>query len=80
MRIDLPTCNLKTCKYFAFGNCSGKEKYDTCEYTRLNVAMERIVERLKELSNYHDFSNDKKDIAKCIAYQRAIEIVKEELG
>ena len=33
MRIDLPLCNLKTCRYCFDGNCTDKIKYEQCEYT-----------------------------------------------
>lgn len=33
MRIDLPLCNLKTCRYSFDGNCTDKIKYEECEYT-----------------------------------------------
>ncbi len=33
MRIDLPLCNLKTCRYSFDGNCTDKIKYEQCEYT-----------------------------------------------
>ena len=33
MRIDLPLCNLKTCRYSFDGNCTRKDKYAWCEHT-----------------------------------------------
>lgn len=35
MRIDLPFCNLKTCRYCFDGNCRDKNRYDGCDYARL---------------------------------------------
>lgn len=35
MRIDLPQCNLKTCRYCFDGNCTNKVKYEICEYAFL---------------------------------------------
>lgn len=35
MRIDLPTCNLKTCRYCFDHNCTNKIEYDRCEYQLL---------------------------------------------
>ena len=32
MRIDLPTCGFKSCKYCFDGNCTKKVEYDRCEY------------------------------------------------
>ena len=35
MRADLPLCDFKNCKYQFDGNCTVKERYDECDYTRL---------------------------------------------
>ncbi len=35
MRADLPLCNFKNCKYQFDGNCTVKERFDDCDYTRL---------------------------------------------
>lgn len=63
--------------------CVGGWIYDTKEHViaawNTRKPVERIVERLEELADSHNFSSDKKDIAKYIAYKRAIEIVKEEI-
>lgn len=32
MRIDLPTCGFKSCRYCFDGNCTNKVEYDRCEY------------------------------------------------
>lgn len=32
MRIDLPTCGFKSCRYCFDGNCTKKVEYDRCEY------------------------------------------------
>lgn len=32
MRIDLPLCGLKPCRYCFDGNCTKKSEYDRCEY------------------------------------------------
>ena len=33
MRMELPLCNLKTCRYCFDGNCIEKIMYEQCEYT-----------------------------------------------
>lgn len=38
MRIDLPFCNLKTCRYCFDGNCTEKNRYNGCDYARLKDA------------------------------------------
>lgn len=32
MRIDLPTCGFKLCRYCFDGNCTNRVEYDRCEY------------------------------------------------
>ena len=32
MRIDLPRCNFKNCKYCFDSNCTKKNEYERCEY------------------------------------------------
>lgn len=32
MRIDLPQCNFKNCRFSFDGNCTNKIEYDSCEY------------------------------------------------
>ena len=32
MRIDLPGCNFKNCRFSYDGNCTNKIEYDRCEY------------------------------------------------
>ena len=43
MRADLPFCDFKNCKYQFDGNCTVKEHYDECDYTRL---YEKCAEQL----------------------------------
>lgn len=33
MRIDLPQCDLKTCRYCFDGNCINNDRYGQCNYT-----------------------------------------------
>lgn len=35
MRVDLPGCGFRYCRYNAEGNCTKKTLYETCEYQRL---------------------------------------------
>ena len=35
MRIDLPCCGFKNCRYQLDGNCISEDKHDNCEYHRL---------------------------------------------
>lgn len=32
MRMNLPGCDFKNCRFFSDGNCSSKEKYSNCDY------------------------------------------------
>lgn len=47
MRIDLPLCNLKSCRYCFDGNCTKKSEHECCEY--------RMFSELREvLGNNYD--------------------------
>lgn len=35
MRIDRPTCGLKTCRHYSDGNCLNKKEYEKCDYALL---------------------------------------------
>ena len=50
MRIDLPSCSLKTCKYYFDGNCTDKNKYDVCEYTEMVKAKSELEKFIDELN------------------------------
>lgn len=59
MRIDLPTCNLRYCRYFSDFNCTieSKLRYERCPYTYLRELIEekgylfadgKLIENKKE--------------------------------
>ena len=33
MRIDMPCCSIKTCKYWSDGNRNSAERYTQCDHT-----------------------------------------------
>lgn len=37
MRIDLPNCGFKNCKYCFDGNCTKPEEYDRCEFIKMKL-------------------------------------------
>lgn len=39
MRIDLPTCGFKNCKYYFDGNCKNKNEYEKCDYAHFKTYM-----------------------------------------
>lgn len=41
MRIDLPCCGFKNCRYQFDGNCTNKNKYEKCEYQYLVSQLEQ---------------------------------------
>lgn len=54
MRIDLPLCSFKPCKYCLDGNCIKKSEHERCEYRMLSELRNSIddsydLNRLKEL-------------------------------
>lgn len=42
MRIDLPQCGFKYCRYSFDGNCTNKNRYETCEYQLDKAEIERL--------------------------------------
>ena len=52
MRIDLPCCGFKKCRYQFDGNCINRIKYDDCEFQRFN---EEIELRLLNNTNPYDW-------------------------
>ena len=44
MRIDLPICNFKNCKWESDCNCTNSQNgYNTCEYILLNKTLEKSI-------------------------------------
>ena len=51
MRIDLPLCNFKNCRYSFDGNCTRQDRYVWCEYRLVkNNAFKTLAEILKRKS------------------------------
>ena len=50
MRIDLPQCNFKTCIYSFDGNCTNKNRYETCEYQLDKAEIEKCHKEFEELN------------------------------
>ncbi len=59
MRIDLPQCNLKTCRYSFDGNCVDKSRFDTCEYTYALAEKDNAKDELRHsYLKQHDLKNE----------------------
>lgn len=43
MRIDLPLCGFKQCKYQSDGNCTRQIEYDRCAYIHAIKTIEAII-------------------------------------
>lgn len=72
MRIDLPTCGLKTCKYCFDGSCMDKNEYSKCEfrflkdrerYTGNFTNYERVVNIA--MSGIEEFANFLNSFCSC---------------
>ena len=60
MRIDLPHCNLKECRYCADGNCKDKNRYDQCHYAKLKDKEEELLDiknKIQDISNEDIITN-----------------------
>lgn len=43
MRIDLPQCNFKECRYCSDHNCRDKTRYDSCMFKYYAAAYEKLI-------------------------------------
>lgn len=43
MRIDLPLCNFKNCKWEADCNCTSKSDYDKCYYRLIEKTLKKVL-------------------------------------
>lgn len=48
MRIDLPRCNLDTCRWHLDGNCVHESEYKNCRYKALKFVCDHIYFILDE--------------------------------
>ncbi len=65
MRIDLPQCNLKTCRYSFDGNCTERELYERCDYASLKDSKwdeEVASEKLAQISDIVEGTIDHCDL------------------
>lgn len=55
MRINLPQCDLKTCRFFSDGNCLYRNEYEKCNYTMakeyIHEVITGIIETLEHLKD-----------------------------
>lgn len=65
MSMDLPQCNLKTCRYSSDGNCTDKNRFGTCEYscvkqenTKLKVENERLKELMPKMCETCEYEDE----------------------
>lgn len=47
MRIDLPQCNFKNCRYSADGNCTNKARKELCEFDKYKSLLEKSAEEIE---------------------------------
>lgn len=43
MRINLPQCNLKNCRFNSDGNCLHKAEYGRCDHAHAIMMLERLI-------------------------------------
>ena len=63
MRIDLPGCSFKNCKYCSDCGCTSQNSYDTCEFRKAKEEVEVLNAIIKEdcgmLPNYEAYLGNK---------------------
>jgi hypothetical protein len=62
MRIDLPTCGFKNCRYCFDGNCTNKIEYEVCEFQRLKL----YVYYTDNIDNIQTYKADANRIAEAV--------------
>ncbi|MBQ7818500.1 MAG: hypothetical protein IJ341_02265 [Bacteroidales bacterium] len=61
MRIDLPGCDFKNCRFCFDGNCRSKEKFDNCDYQYMKrLTLRKVVELLPPSCNVIIIDSDTK--------------------
>lgn len=55
MRMELPLCNLHTCRYYSDGNCLNKTMYIKCEYTLSKYYLIVAQDLIDEYNNKHEY-------------------------
>ena len=46
MRIDMPCCSIKTCRYWSDGNCNSAERYTQYEHAHLSGFLREGKEKI----------------------------------
>lgn len=63
MRIDLPRCNFKNCKYHLDCNCTSQYRYETCDFREAKEEVEVLNAIIKEdcgmLPDYEKYLGNK---------------------
>lgn len=63
MRIDLPRCNFKNCRYCFDSNCTNQNRYKTCDFREAKDEVETLNNIIKEdcgmLPDYETYLGNK---------------------
>lgn len=43
MRIDLPQCGFKNCRFNSDGNCQSRSEYERCNHKHAIMILERLI-------------------------------------
>jgi len=79
VRIDLPKCSFKNCKYHLDCNCTSQKRYDACEFRQAQVEIETLNNIIKEdcgmLPDYEKYLGNKtrKDFAERLKEENTVE-------
>lgn len=52
MRVDLPTCNFKNCKYNVDYNCTKPNEYKVCSRGNIFTLAEKLYENIRTIKIY----------------------------
>ena len=73
MRVDLPRCDLNTCKYFFDFNCYGENRYYGCPHAYLRE-LEIKDEKIKDVVKEH-FNKIRKYVREEIILKSNIDLI-----
>ena len=82
MRIDLPGCSFKNCRYNYDCNCTKQAEYDRCDYrlAKIEATKDFVAKIETELAGYELHFTETQDWSARNTIQQVISVIKEMAG
>ena len=68
MRIDLPSCSFKYCRYNSDCSCTAKNKRESCEFERYKKSSEKMIPK-KPINTPDCVECEKEDCEGCLSFK-----------